>query len=80
MALDHPFCVICFCDLPQPGLCPECKKSDEERSLLMECTICRTTHLVELRPVYDDKEPVCLACWLEFYASDDDKEYLQDIE
>ncbi|MEK5257658.1 hypothetical protein NST74_29870 [Paenibacillus sp. FSL F4-0125] len=55
-------------------------KADEERSLTMECTICRTTHLVELRPVYDEKEPVCLACWLEFYASDDDKEFLQDLE
>lgn len=31
MALDQPFCVICFCDLPQPGLCPDCKKAEDER-------------------------------------------------
>ncbi|MBT2293753.1 hypothetical protein J7E73_32600 [Paenibacillus albidus] len=29
MALE-PFCVICFCDLPQPGLCPDCKKVQDE--------------------------------------------------
>lgn len=31
MALDQPFCVICFCDLPQPGLCSDCKKAEDER-------------------------------------------------
>lgn len=31
MALDQPFCVICFCDLPQPGLCSDCKKVEEEK-------------------------------------------------
>lgn len=28
MALQ-PFCVVCFCDLPQPGLCLDCQSEEE---------------------------------------------------
>lgn len=48
----------------------------------MECTICRTTSFVADRPVHDDGtlEPICLQCWCDFYASDEEKEMLKDQE
>lgn len=28
MALQ-PFCVVCFCDLPEPGLCQDCQNEEQ---------------------------------------------------
>lgn len=62
MALDQPFCVICFCDLPQPGICPECEKAENKWKLIgytgEECKNCGRVR-VEL---FENGAKICEKC------------------